>query len=519
MLVDTSSLLDWKQLSSALSQQSLLSIAGTSSLVAAAYFGGRLVYRQYLRFHDEPPLVSGWMPFMGAALTFSTLGPELLQTLRKTHGECFTLFVAGRRMTFVLDPFTHPTITKNTTDLRFRDVVEEINDKAFLTPPHALTHIHDDVHIQYKKLLHGAALDQMMVSFTDQLKAKLQAVLQDLPRATGPDAQWTQLPGFFEFCRKIFFHATTRAIFGEAVDPTILYDGFAEFDRNFAALMFGGPEIFVQHLRRLQHQLASDLRKAYDSEDNTNISQIAKARHETFSRSLSTIQHDQLQFSLLWAAASNTLLAASWTLALIVSNPEWHAAVKAEIAAVQLKQSQNGSDSTESSASADDAKATEESQSDYPILMACISESLRLTAIGLFNRIAAKDQILTIKSTQQQFRIRKGDTIACVPYATHRDAEVYPNPKNFDPSRFLASSDTKFVKDGRPVRNNLTPFGGGPSMCPGRVFARREIQHFVIQSLLHADFELLQPVPEFDTRPDYAILPPQHDIPFQLRVL
>ena len=42
--------------------------------------------------------------------------------------------------------------------------------------------------------------------------------------------------------------------------------------------------------------------------------------------------------------------------------------------------------------------------------------------------------------------------------ATHKNPNYFPNPENFDPSRFLKDGVTPYA---------FIPFGGGPRMCPG----------------------------------------------------
>ena len=45
------------------------------------------------------------------------------------------------------------------------------------------------------------------------------------------------------------------------------------------------------------------------------------------------------------------------------------------------------------------------------------------------------------------------------PNATHRDAEVYAKPNEFQFKRFV--DDPKFFKGGQLVKTPLLPFGGG----------------------------------------------------------
>lgn len=66
--------------------------------------------------------------------------------------------------------------------------------------------------------------------------------------------------------------------------------------------------------------------------------------------------------------------------------------------------------------------------------------------------------------------IPKGSKIFLSTHATHNNPECFPNPEQFDPSRFEGNG---------PLPYTFVPFGGGPKMCPGREFARIEILIFM----------------------------------------
>ncbi|PSR85464.1 Beta-amyrin 28-oxidase [Actinidia chinensis var. chinensis] len=68
------------------------------------------------------------------------------------------------------------------------------------------------------------------------------------------------------------------------------------------------------------------------------------------------------------------------------------------------------------------------------------------------------------------FSIPKGSKIYWSANSTHKNAEFFPEPMKFDPSRFEGSG---------PAPNTFVPFGGGPRMCPGNEYARLEILVFM----------------------------------------
>lgn len=80
-----------------------------------------------------------------------------------------------------------------------------------------------------------------------------------------------------------------------------------------------------------------------------------------------------------------------------------------------------------------------------------------------------------------QWRIPQGFSILVSQQQIHQNPDVYPNPKRFDPQRFI---DTK------PNTFSWVPFGGGTRRCVGAAFAHMEmdivlrtvLQHFTIQT-------------------------------------
>ncbi|KAI4994784.1 hypothetical protein ZWY2020_034687 [Hordeum vulgare] len=84
----------------------------------------------------------------------------------------------------------------------------------------------------------------------------------------------------------------------------------------------------------------------------------------------------------------------------------------------------------------------------------------------------------------QGYHIPKGWKVFAAQSVTHMDSQFFHEPNKFNPSRFDKSSPPY----------SYMPFGGGPRMCPGNVFARVETMvamhylghnHLLISSWLH----------------------------------
>ena len=94
---------------------------------------------------------------------------------------------------------------------------------------------------------------------------------------------------------------------------------------------------------------------------------------------------------------------------------------------------------------------------------------------------------------------------------THMDANIFPEPSVFNPSRFeeqKATSSYSFI-----------PFGGGPRICPGWEFAKMEtltmihylVTHFTWKLSLKENSFRRDPMPIFNHGLPVLIIPREHN--------
>lgn len=91
--------------------------------------------------------------------------------------------------------------------------------------------------------------------------------------------------------------------------------------------------------------------------------------------------------------------------------------------------------------------------------------------------------------------IAAGTQIIISPYTMHRHPDIWPNPEQFRPERFIGDAE-----NGRS-RFAFIPFGGGPRLCIGNTFA--EFETMVIMATLAQQF---RPVPVDGYQPDMRAL-------------
>lgn len=107
-----------------------------------------------------------------------------------------------------------------------------------------------------------------------------------------------------------------------------------------------------------------------------------------------------------------------------------------------------------------------------------IDETLRKLGSSLIFREAKEDVSIN------GYLIPKGWKVLLWSKALHMDPENYPNPKDFNPSRW---------DNQKPKIGSFIPFGAGSRICPGADLAKIEIAIFLHYFLLNYKFEQVNP--------------------------
>lgn len=82
--------------------------------------------------------------------------------------------------------------------------------------------------------------------------------------------------------------------------------------------------------------------------------------------------------------------------------------------------------------------------------------------------------------------MRKGE-YATLPHDLHmRDSKYFKDPMKFDPERFIVQNEDGSLSTGM---GTIRPYGGGYSMCKGRVYAEKECLSLVAGVLSFWDIE------------------------------
>lgn len=220
----------------------------------------------------------------------------------------------------------------------------------------------------------------------------------------------------------------------------------------FRGLADAKVDILASLQKRIEHS-----RDAPDLGQDNVLSLLLAARHEDGSPLEDEDILDQLVTFLVGGheTTSNTL---AWALSMIVRRPDVLARVQAELR-------EHFGDG--------DVDASRAGKLTY--LDACLKESMRLSPIS-----PGPIRTLTQNCELPGYTLPPGTAVWASIYLAHRRPEVWDEPGEFRPERFLGET--------APATHEFFPFGGGARRCLGALFAEFEMR-IVLAEVLHR-FEL-----------------------------
>lgn len=178
----------------------------------------------------------------------------------------------------------------------------------------------------------------------------------------------------------------------------------------------------------------------------------------------------------LFAGLLNSGINAAYILSYLGLNPGALARAKAEIAAVAERHSDDPSLSLSEKLLTLPIEVWEE---EFVFLDQCLSDSARINAMGAGLRMVKSDTMVGDEV------IPKGSIMAFPFHHTHLDPNLYPNPLEFDPSRYDAEREEQQHRLATPL--SYLAWGAGRHPCLGMKFAK--LENVIISALFLARFD------------------------------
>ncbi|TVY81010.1 Cholesterol 7-alpha-monooxygenase [Lachnellula suecica] len=492
--------------------------------VLLALFLGPVMILFLTRYLSERPLQSGdskggrrvwmppyWVPFVGHGFNLQVDGLsdpiKFMSDARdqSLHG-IFALFLGGTTHNIISDPdLVKSVMSQKESVVQFKPIAWSVLQKFFGFPKSSgvkYDKCWDELHSLFGYFMRDLQLSKVLDRSNRLLEQNIPQLISfinseiDLQpwerRANATYISPTETE--IDLCgmmRDLVGHSSVPPMFGSVLlekYPNLLHDMY-DFDDGMYYLLAGLPAwtpwapVFRAHMARNRlwealddHQRALDALAEGNSIDYSwgeldDVSEFILKRNEIYRKNNFEIR-ERGELSVLWPSIINSSLLVYWQLLYILATPGLADKLRKEIAPYSIV-TQGASIGKISEA----PKLTldhEGLSKNCPHLKSAYLEALRLTSKPWSVRKVASDVLISQNKTDgdaASYLLHKGEYIT-LPHELHmRDPKYYPNPDEFEPDRFLvADEDGKLSADIGTTR----PYGGGPSMCKGRVFAERE---------------------------------------------
>jgi cytochrome P450 family 135 len=365
----------------------------------------------------------------------------MLDQCRARFGETFTLEIAHEGVwVFVTKPEDVKRVFTGSPDVLWAGEANRI--LLPIVGPHSLLLLDGAAHMSQRKLLlpplHGERMKGYAEQMTEITRAELERWPTGEPYAMRPRMQAITLEiilrtvfGVREGERLTELRTRLREMLELAFDP-----------KRLAFILALGPDGVrrfppfrrrAEALDELIYAEIAERRGAADLDERTDILSLLLSARDEDGRPMSDEELRDELVTLLVAGHETTATSLAWALERLSRHPDKLGRLREEIAA--------GEDT---------------------YLKATITETLRLRpVISLVNRkLQAPFEI-------DGYTLPPGVKVAPCIHLVHRDPEIYPEPLQFRPERFLEEG---------PGTYTWIPFGGGVRRCIGTAFAQFEME-------------------------------------------
>ncbi|KAL3978213.1 calpain-1 [Sarotherodon galilaeus] len=460
------------------------------------------------RSKGEPPLDKGAIPWLGHALEFGKDASKFINRMKMKHGDVFTVRVAGRYVTMLLDPHSYDTVLGDSDSLDFTRYAQVLMERIFrLRLPYSQQ-------AKSKEIMKRHFVGMNLATLNSAMSRNLQALMK--AKTTQNQKDWKE-EGLFNFSYSLLFRAGYLMLFGgeqnnNPIDPSSVYEEYKKFDGLLVKMARGTlTQEEKKTAQSVQNKLWELLAPAGLTDDSGSSPWLHAYRQFLQEDGTDAEMQNRAILMQLWATQGNVGPAAFWLLGFLLTNPEALMAVKREFSQNTQMETTTGT-------------PLMDSQVNTPVFDSALEEALRLTAAPFITREVVREKTLCM-ADGRQYLLRKGDRVCLFPYVSPQmDPEIYHEPQKYKYDRFLredGSVKKDFYKGGKRLKYYTMPWGAGTNGCVGKQFAINTIRQFVYMVLTNYDLELCDPnaqMPEINaSRYGFGMLQPEGDLPVRYK--
>jgi len=252
---------------------------------------------------------------------------------------------------------------------------------------------------------------------------------------------------------------------------------FWDFDHGLGGLLMGiMPSLTAKKAYRGRERLAKAIQEYLEAGLHKTGSRIIQNRVQIAEQYNWTVDMTaRCELSFLFAGIVNTATTVFWMLLQVFSRPRLLQEIRNEIAAaLDVSEEKFGEGHISTSAIKDNC----------PILDAVFRECLRVGSENFSTRLVKADTILADK-----YFLRKDSVVQIAAGVIHSDPDIWgEDVDQFNHQRFLRQQGgSKEQLKTHPAA--FRAFGGGKTLCPGRLFASNEILMFAAAMITAFDLE------------------------------
>ncbi|KAK9470592.1 cytochrome P450 [Dipodascopsis tothii] len=409
----------------------------------------------------DAPLYKGSLPFMGAALEANSGLFKLLIGLKKKLGTVFSVYIMGDRMLVVTD---HESAVRQvflqSAIFSSPDFIKGIDVKLF-----KYTKILIDNHwFVSKNLLHGIVALLKSNDDMENIMRVLRTVYRESLSASAPKPVFAETETTVELyrtLRTLMYNASSISLFGEEFPADGLLEDFLLYEDHVMQFLKGVPW-FMNKGYNARERILKKLAEFFEDPNRlANGQPLLKAIAAEFQAvDLEFTPTDMASYflSIMFASKSNSVPLAFWMTGLVISKPE----LKDNIYRI-IKDNYDYDNNT----------IDWDAISANPLIVACWKETTRLCSSTAVGRLVMNDTKLKVGS--DVYKVHAGQTAMVMGSLIHWDENIYPDPMEYIPERFLKGSNSKYYNESvSEMKYTLIPFGGGAHLCPGRAVAFAE---------------------------------------------
>lgn len=420
------------------------------------------------------PKTPSWL----IGLQFEANPFSYIDAISKRYGDIITLMFGSTPIIYISNPSGIKEIFTNTKKI---SASGELNrDFVLMTGKQGVLQLDGSIHKNRRKLLmqtfHGArmqACGQHICELTEKIIGQQTVgkpfvaypTVEDITLKVGIEVVLGLDKGELHDKIKHLFICVLR--YGQSRIDKILLNIFGERD-----LGRWSPQGYLLHIRQQLFQLllteVEKRRQQLDFSRTDMLTDLILAEDER-GKPLNNEEVRDLLLSPIFAAGDASGTAIAWALYWIHRLPDVRSRLLEELDSL-------GDNPDPMSIFA------------LPYLDAVCNEVLRIYPTQLF----AFPRLVESTVEVMDYKLNPGTVLIANIYSTHQRQDLYPEPKEFQPERFLEKKFSPY---------EFLPFGGGSRVCIGATFALFEMKLILATILSHYELELVSQRPE---RPKYG---------------